>query len=212
VAIPTPQLAAGIVMASAILITFGIGFCAALNREIQPTRRRDLTLACASDPKELERRLSAALSKSLRPTMILLACGFAVSVAVTLIALYGSPLPGPGKRIMRGILFGYAYTLPSLPFCTAVCLWSAARACRLRTLIHPATIIVATIVGASALPLLFLWVGVWHYLFGEVAPGIVSGALLLLWVAVTVILSLLALFVPPSWAWNRLAKAYPYSE
>ncbi|MBI1290990.1 hypothetical protein GC173_07060 [bacterium] len=206
---PTQAFWAGCVMVAAMLLLQAISTVAALRREIGPTRRRDLTLACAADDKELGRRLWLSLRRGLLPVFALLGLGFSISLLLILSSLVGRMV----SPIEYGIFYGYVYTLPCLPIVHGVCLLFAARACRLNGTIPAGASLVAAALAVSTPLVLLLWIGFSTYVFDHVIPPNLFTLIIFLgWLGATAIISLVCLAGLPGLAWKLLTEKYPYAE
>src|SRR5688572_13323690 len=122
---PDPRVIAPVLLGT--LSWCGWWMTRALQRECDPTRRRDLTLAAAADGDFLRARLVERLRAASLPAAAVLAAGFLSCFAIIFKGVVYERMP---SSWLRGYVFGYIFVLFTLPQVCSSNLWFAERACQ----------------------------------------------------------------------------------
>lgn len=139
--------AGGLALSLLALLGFAWRVAERVREHIHPTRRRDLTLAGADRPEDLELWLKQNVWRVSSP--------LAMGLLIVALALFTAPfvmrldVPPRGAVVGALVLAWFHFAL-SVQVCAAMVVLLAAKACKERRELSPAASIAATLLGALA--------------------------------------------------------------
>lgn len=184
------------------LACFSFALCRVLRREVEPLRRRDLTLAGADSLVALEKRIGRSLRWEFDLAAGIFCLDFVLFMVIFVVVSNGAE-PSPWLYVPFYI---FTIFLMFMLTCHGVVTAMATRACRKNRPLPGETMLIAIFVPEAV-----LWqipaVGSFAWEFsndGQTAT--------LLLIPASLLFAVFMVFIFPVMAHNRLLKAYPYTE
>ncbi len=193
------------------LACFSFVLCRVFRREVEPTRRRDLTLANADDPARLEERLAHATR-----CVVALVAGFVLLDIITFVV--GLKVLKSGQFVSSSIgsvVWVFTVMITLIPMSHGVISFLAERSCRKNQPLHGIAPLIGVLVPVGVflqMPLMLVLTLESEFLNRTADPHQLKAALGISIIVVSLGLSAFVAFVFPVVAHNRLLKAYPYTE
>jgi cytochrome bd-type quinol oxidase subunit 2 len=180
-------------------------------REVEPSRRRDLTLANADDPEGLEERLARAT----RYVVILVAGLVLLDIVMFVVGIKVLKSGQFVSSTIGSVVWVFTVMITLIPMSHGVISYMAAKSCRKNQPLPALAPLIGVLVPVGVflqMPLVLALTLESEFLNRTADPHGLKAALGVSIIVVSLVLSAFFAFVFPVMAHNRLLKAYPYSE
>ncbi|MCB2154686.1 hypothetical protein KQI84_07340 [bacterium] len=197
------------------LTAFAAISCHGLRREVQPTRRRDVTMACADNEADLKERLRKTIRRSIMLPAVVVGGGLIAIYSLIFLAMAGISegiLLRAFNAFLGPILMGSICLLPALPVCWGIIAWNCAQACEKNQDLPHRTEPVAILLSSPAVVLVLLpWALLSMLLWSVISTKL--GEILAFPLVITAFwLTTRLIFAFPQRMKARFVRAYPYRE
>jgi hypothetical protein len=200
------------IIALCVLIWFSHALTKIFQREVDPMRRRDLTLANAENAEAVEARFSFGGKFAFRVAIAILSALCCFGATGLVVTMSGDVLSENhfATGLAIGLLFG------AVPMCHGTIALFAARACRLNRPLSSAAMLAGVLIPVGILIQFPILVGILAYLFEWDYADSLLGILLLFAAfgvgSISMMIPFLAFALLPIIGVKKFLKAYPYTE